>query len=169
MEIINFLTFAVPFIILVYFGFLLFIRPPKPVLVASLLGGLVVGVINIVMDLLAYYAHWWHYYSLNFLALHLPLPFYLTPILIYGSIAFLLIWRFWRTRGHWFAMLLLIGIPIFCILRDVDGALTMTSFIQWDNVPLAVLFTVILWPLAFYSGFFLFKHLARPRDEYQVA
>jgi hypothetical protein len=165
-EIGSFLAFAVPFIIMVFLGFLIAIHPPKIVLGVSLLSGLVVGIINIIFDLLAYYAHWWHYYSLSNLILHLPLPFYITPVLVYGSIVYLLIWRFWEGRGHWFAMLLLIGVPIFCIVRDAIGALSGTSYTLWDNVPLAALFTIIMWPLAFYAGYFLFKRYAPARSEY---
>jgi hypothetical protein len=165
-EVGSFLAFAVPFIILVYLGFLLFIHPSKAVLGVSLLSGLVVGIINVIFDLLAYYAHWWHYYSLSNLVLHLPLPFYITPVLIYGSLAYLLIWRFWQGRGHWFAMLLLIGVPIFCVARDAFGALSRTSYISWDNVPLAALFTIIMWLLAFYIGYFLFRRYAPARGEY---
>src|SRR2546430_5215835 len=106
MEIEAFATLVIPFIIVVYLGVLLFIRPPRTVLLASLLGGLTMGVLNALFDLLAYYAHWWHY-TLNGLILHLPLPFYITPILTYGSIVYLLIWRFWHGRGHWVALLLL--------------------------------------------------------------
>jgi hypothetical protein len=165
-EIGSFLVFNVPFIILVFFVFVMFIHPPKVVLRISVLSGLVVGIINIIFDLLAYYAHWWHYYSLNNLILHLPLPFYITPVLIYGSVVYLLIWRFWQGRGHWFAMLLLIGVPIFCIVRDAVGALSGASYTAWDNVPLAALFTIIMWPLAFYAGYFLFKRYAPTRSEY---
>jgi hypothetical protein len=165
-EVGSFLAFAVPFIILVFFGFVLFIRPPKEVLGISLLSGLVVGIINVIFDLLAYYAHWWRYFSLSNLVLHLPLPFYITPVLVYGSIAYLLIWRFWQGRGHWFAMLLLIGVPIFCIVRDAFGALSGSSYISWENVPLAALFTIVMWLLAFYAGYFLFKCYAPARSEY---
>jgi len=165
-EIGSFLAFDVPFIILVFFGFVMFIHPPKAVLGVSLLGGLMVGIINFIFDLLAYYAHWWNYDSLSNLILHLPLPFYITPVLVCGSLVYLLIWRFWQGRGHWFAMLLLIGVPIFCIVRDAVGALSHTSYTTWQNVPLAALFTIIMWPLAFYAGYFLFKRYAPARSEY---
>ena len=58
MEIQAFATLVIPFIIVVYLGVLLFIHPTKPVLWASLLGGLIMGAINILFDLLAYNAHW---------------------------------------------------------------------------------------------------------------
>src|ERR1700730_14885564 len=137
MEIRDFLAFAFPFTIVIYGAFILFMRPPKAVIVALLLAGLLVGIINIAFDLLAYYAHWWHY-ILNGLILHLPLPFYISSVLIYGGVAYLLIWRFWRGRSHWIAMLLLIGVPILGIVRDVLGGLSQTSYATWDNVPLSV-------------------------------
>ena len=159
MEIGQFLAFNVPFILVVFLGFLIFIRPTRLVLLASLLSGLLVGVINLLVDLVAYYAHWWHY-TLNGLILHLPLPFYITPVLVFGSIAYLLIWRNWRGHAHWFALLLLIGIPIFGIVRDVFGGVTHTSYAVWENVPMAIVATVVMWPVMFYAGFLLFRRMA---------
>src|SRR5207249_8443010 len=132
MEIRAFAALVIPFILVVYLGVLLFIRPPRQVLLASLLGGLILGVINILFDELAYYLSWWHY-TLNGLILHLPLPFYITPILVYGSIVYLLIWRFWPGRAHWFALLLLIGVPLFRATIDIVGAVIHSSYTQFDS------------------------------------
>lgn len=164
MEIMEFLYFACPFIIVVYLSFLLFIRPTKRVVRASLLGGVVTGLINIVFDLLAYYAHWWHY-TLNGLILHLPLPFYLSTILIYGGIVYLLVWRFWKGRFHWLALALLVGVPIFGIVRDITGWMTNTSYSVWDNALLAVLGSIAMWVLMFYMGFLVFRWLAPTHAE----
>lgn len=149
---------VVPFILLAYLTFLFFLRPPRVVLLASLLGGLTVGVINALVDLLAYYASWWHY-TANGLILHLPLPFYLTPILIYGATVYLLIWRFWHGRGHWFALLLLIGVPVFAALRDFYGAaIAGSTYLVW-NSSLAWLLDLLMWLVMFYAGFLLFRWL----------
>src|SRR5437868_3026633 len=78
MEIRAFAALVIPYIIVFYLAVLLFMHPPKAVLFASLLGGLLAGLINALVDLAAYYAHWWHY-TLNELILHVPLPFYITP------------------------------------------------------------------------------------------
>jgi hypothetical protein len=163
MEIREFLALVVPFIIVIYLGFLLFIRPTRPALLASLLGGLVMGLINVLVDLVAYYAGWW-YYNLNGLTLHVPLPFYITPVLVYGSIVYLLIWRFWIGRGRWFALLLLFGVPVFCILRDILGMVANSSYIAWKS-PLAAPVTIIMWLVGFYAGFLLFQRLAPPRPQ----
>src|SRR5438552_9359023 len=142
MEIQAFATLVIPFILVVYLAALLFIRPTRLALLASLLGGVVMGVINMLFDLIAYYAHWWHY-TLNGLILHLPIPFYITPILVYGSFAYLLIWRFWHGRGHWLALLLLIGIPLFMATIDIIGLIVTLSYYSiFDSVlagPLDVL------------------------------
>lgn len=165
MEIISFWAFAFPFIIIVYMGFLLFNHPPKSVLGPSLIGGVVVAGVNILIDLLAYYTHVWHY-NLSNLILHLPLPFYITPLLIYGSIAYLLIWRFWQGRGSWFARLLLFGIPVLGIIKDIWGPVFGTSYIVWEgNTVLSVLFIVVMWLGGFYGGYFLFRRLAPTREE----
>ena len=149
---------VVPFIIIVYLIFLLFLRPSKEVLLASLLGGLTMGIINALADLLAFYAHWWHY-SASGLILHLPLPFYITPILVFGGIVYLLIERFWAGRSHWFALLLLFGIPILGFARDIMSALSpSSSYLQWDSF-LAGPLDFLLWLLMFYAGLLVFRRV----------
>lgn len=159
MEIQAYATLVIPFVLVVYLAALLLIRPTRMALLASLLGGLIMGVINMLFDLIAYYAHWWHY-TLNGLILHLPLPFYITPILVYGSIAYLLIWRFWHGRGHWFALLLLAGIPLFRVATDIIGSIvTQASYTNFDSV-LAGPIDLVMWLVMFYSGFFVFTRIA---------
>src|SRR5947209_14826633 len=159
METLEFAFFAIPYIIVFYLAVLLFMRPPRAVVFASLLGGLLVGLINALVDLIAYYAHWWHY-TLNGLILHLPLPFYITPILVYGSIAYLLIWRFWHGRGHWFALLLLVGIPLFRVATDIIGSIvTQSSYTNFDSI-LAGPIDLVMWLVMFYGGFFVFTRIA---------
>src|SRR5450759_2129160 len=98
MEIQEFVTLVIPFIIVCYLAALLLIRPTRVVLLASLLGGLLMALLNMLGDIVAYYAGWW-YYTLNGLFLHVPVPFYITPLLVYGSIVYMLIWRFRAGRG----------------------------------------------------------------------
>jgi hypothetical protein len=162
MEMQLYLLHVVPFIVLVYLAFLLFLRPPGRVILASILGGLTMAVINALVDLIAYYASWWHY-ILTGLILQLPLPFYITPILIYGGLTYLLIWRFWDSRWHWFALLLLIGVPLIGFARDLlQAVVTHSSFLAWDS-PLAGPLDLLLWLVMFYAGFFVFRLLAPPR------
>lgn len=167
MEIQSFFALVVPFMVLFYLAVLLFIRVPRNVVFASLLGGVIMGLLNLLFDLAAYYAHWWHY-NLNGLILHVPLPFYSTSVLVYGSLAYLLIWRFWRGRAHWFARLLLIGIPIFGTVRDIGGAITGSSYVVFDNAVLAGLMTLVMWVIMFYAGYVVFKRLAPLREEVEV-
>lgn len=182
MEALEFLALVVPFLIMVYFACLLFIRPPMKIFWASLLAGLVVGIVNLVVDAIAYQAHWWQYvfapvalqrgaspaqtliadlFAQSMRTLHVPLPFYLTPILIFGSLAFLLIWRFWYGRAHWLSLLLLVGTPIFCIVRDILGGVQKTSYQVWENVPVATTVTIVMWLAAFYLGFLLFLSVSK--------
>jgi hypothetical protein len=167
MEMQLYLLHVVPFIVIVYLAFLLFMHPPREVILASLLGGLTMGVINVLVDLIAYYASWWHY-TASGLVLQLPLPLYITPILIFGGLAYLLIWRFWHSRWHWFAMLLLIGIPIFGFLRDLLAAVTHSSYVTWDSV-LAGPLDLIMWLAMFYTGYFVFRRLAPDRKSDTLA
>ena len=150
-------SLAAPFTIFVYLVAVLLVRPPWKVFLASLLGGLVMGLINLVFDLIAYYAHLWHY-ALKELIFHLPLPFYLTPMLIYGSMIYLLIWRFWGGRWHWLARVLLFGLPIFGIIRDIVNERIGASYITWDSL-WAVPAVIVMWPLMFYAGYLLFSRL----------
>ena len=156
MEIEAFATLVIPFIVIIYLAaVMLFLRPPRPLLIASLLGGLTMAVIAMLFDLLAYYAHWWHY-TLNGLLLHLPIPFYITPFLIYGSLGYLFIQRFWQGRGHWFALLLLIGIPLLRAAADIEGTFTQSTYTAFDSI-LASPLDVVMWLLAFYAGYWVFR------------
>ncbi len=158
MEMQIYTLHVVPFIVLVYLTFLLFLHPPKEVMLASLLGGLVMGIIQLLVDLIAYYASWWHY-TASGLILQLPLPFYITPILIYGGLTYLLIWRFWYSRWHWLALALLIGVPIFGFARDLwDATVTHASFLVWNSA-LAGSLDLLLWLVMFYAGYFVFRRL----------
>jgi hypothetical protein len=161
MEMQLYLLHVVPFIVIVYLAFLLFMRPPREVILASLVGGLTMGVINALVDLIAYYASCWHYIASG-LILQLPLPFYITTIFIFGGLVYLLIWRFWHTRSHWFAMLLLIGVPIFGFARDLFAATTQTSYVAWESVFAGPL-DLIMWLAMFYAGYFVFRRLAPAR------
>lgn len=161
MEMQLYLLHVVPFIIIVYLAFLLFMHPPRDVILASLLGGLTMGIINALVDLIAYYASWWHYIASG-LILQLPLPFYITPILIFGGLAYLLIWRFWHSRWHWFAMLLLIGVPIFGFARDLLEAVTHSSYVVWDSIFAGPL-DFVMWLGMFYAGYFVFRQVVPER------
>lgn len=167
MQMQLYILHAVPFIIIAYFASLLFIRPPKAVLLASLLGGLTLGIVNALGDLLAYYTQVWHY-TIDGLTFHVPLPFYITPILVYGGIVYLLIWRFWHGRLHWLALLLLIGVPLFGFARDFLGSgIEHSTYLMWDS-SLAGPLDVLLWVLMFYAGFLVFRRLAPVREETMV-
>ena len=165
MEIRAFLTLDLAFIVVIYFGFLLFIHPPRSVILASLLGGLVLGLINILVDIVAHFTGIWHY-TISDLTFYVPLPFYISPILFYGSVIYLLIWRFWSGRSHWFALLLLFGIPVFGILRDLWGSLLVISPYNphWSS-PFSLILDIAMWVVMFYTGYFIFRRLAPSRDE----
>ena len=161
MEMQLYLLHVVPFIVIVYLAFLLFMRPPGEVILASLVGGLTMGVINALFDFMAYYASIWHY-TASGLILQLPLPLYVTPILIFGGLVYLLIWRFWHTRAHWFAILLLFGVPIFGFARDFFAAITHSSYVVWESI-FAWPIDLIMWLTMFYAGYFVFRRLASLR------
>ena len=151
MEIQEFVTLVIPFIIVCYLAALLLIRPTRVVLLASLLGGLLMALLNMLGDIVAYYAGWW-YYTLNGLLFH---------------VVYMLIWRFRAGRGRWFALLLLFGVPVFGFLRDILGALSQSSYTTWKS-PLAGPFTVVMWLIMFYVGYAVFQHMAPSREEIEA-
>ena len=159
------MTLDLAFIVVVYFAFLLFIHPPRSVVFASLLGGLVLGFINVLVDIVAHFTNVWQY-TISGLTFFVPLPFYISPILFYGSVIYLLIWRFWHGRNRWFSLLLLFGIPVFGIVRDLWGGLLVISPYnpKWSS-PLAILLDIAMWVAMFYAGFFIFKRLAPAHTE----
>jgi uncharacterized membrane protein len=147
-----------PFVIIVYAIFVLFIRPPKAVLLGALAGGLVMALINALIDLLAYYASWWHYIASG-LIWRLPLPFYLTPMLIYGAVVYMLIWRFsqgTQQSRRWLAWILLIGVPLIGFGRDLLTVVTNSGYLVWDNA-LAGPIDFVLWVGMFFTGYAVFK------------
>jgi hypothetical protein len=177
MDIQLYAIHVVPFILIIYFACALFLRPPKEVLLASLAGGLVMAILNMLGDLLAYYASWWHY-AASGLVLQLPLPVYLVPLFIFGGLAYLLIWRFsdayeqsrqsGRSRYHWLAPVLLIGVPLLGFARDLLDAVTQSSFQVWDS-PLAGPLDFVLWLVMFYAGYAVFRYIVANRGEVQAA
>ncbi|HZS77252.1 MAG TPA: hypothetical protein VFA41_11620 [Ktedonobacteraceae bacterium] len=159
MDIQLYIIHVVPFILIVYFAFVLFMHPAGKVVLASIIGGLLMAVINMLGDLAAYYAAIWHY-TASGLVLHLPLPFYLTQWLIYGGLAYLLIWRLWGGRWRGLAIFILVGTPLIGFGRDLLNTLvTHSSFLDW-NSPLAGPLDFLLWVIMFYAGYALFRRLA---------
>lgn len=153
---------VMPFVIIVYGIFVLFIRPAKAVVIGALAGGLVMALINALVDLLAYYASWWHYIASG-LVLHLPLPFYLTPMLIYGAVVYMLTWRFsqgMRRSRRWLAWILLIGVPLIGFGRDLLTVVTNSGFLVWNNA-LAGAIDFVLWAVMFFAGYSVFKFTAQ--------
>jgi hypothetical protein len=162
MELAAFAVFVIPFVGVIYLIALLFIQPTRVAFLASLLGGLVMSVLNALVDLLAYYTHLWHY-TLSGLTMHLPLPYYVVQFLVYGSIDYLLIWRLWRGRFSWLARVLLFGTPIVAFLRDLNSALGSGGDLHWDS-PLAAPLDLVMWLLIFYAGYWIFRQLTPARE-----
>lgn len=160
MDLVAYLVLDVPFILVVYLAVLLFTRPGRVPTLAALLGGLGMAVINMLADLLAYYVHLWHY-TLPGLVFHLPLPFYIPDIFIYGGIGYLAIWLLWHRRSwHWVAIALLVATPLVRALFDYARAVTASGYIVWDS-PLAGVFDLLQYLVAFYLGYLLFTLCVR--------
>ncbi len=151
---------VVPVVVITYGIFVLFLHPPFRVIAATLVGGLVMAVLNMLGDLGAIHASLW-YYNASGLVGHLPLPFYTTQVFILGGLAYLLIWRLWRGPNHWFALTLLIGVPILGLLRDFwqTQLAAANSFLLWKS-SLAWEADLVLWPVMFFSGYLIFRAIA---------
>lgn len=158
MDIQLYAIHVMPFVIIVYAIFVLFFRPPKAVWLGALAGGLLMALINALIDLLAYYASWWHYIASG-LILHLPLPFYLTPMLVYGAVVYMLIWRFSQVSQpsrRWLVWILLIGVPLIGFGRDLLTIVTNSGYLVWDSA-LAGPIDFALWVGMFFAGYAVFK------------
>lgn len=162
MDMRAYAVFVVPVIIIVYGVFVLFMHPPVKVIRATLAGGLVMALLNITGDLLAIHTAQW-YYTASGLVGQLPLPLYTTSLFITGGLAYLLIWRFWRSAYHWFALLLLFGVPLLGYVRDFWQAGLPTSMLVWHG-QLAWAGALVLWLVMFFAGYLVFRALAPARE-----
>jgi hypothetical protein len=154
---------VVPVVVIFYGVFILFMHPPVKVIWATLAGGLMMALLNMAVDLIAIHTSQW-YYSASGLVGQLPLPLYTTPLFITGGLAYLLIWRFWRSRYHWLALLFLVGVPVFGFLRDLwqAGLDTSSSFLIWKGQQAWVL-DIVLWLVMFFGGYLVFRAIAPAR------
>jgi hypothetical protein len=162
MDMRDYALFVVPAILIVYGIFVLFMHPPVKVIWASLAGGLVMALLNAAGDLIAIHTSQW-YYNASGLVGQLPLPLYTTSLFITGGLAYLLIWRFWRSAYHWFALLLLVGVPALGYLRDFSQAGLAASMLVW-NGSLAWAGDLLLWLVMFFAGLLVFRALAPARQ-----
>ncbi|HVU66313.1 MAG TPA: hypothetical protein VHD63_04250 [Ktedonobacteraceae bacterium] len=162
MDMRDYALFVVPAAIIVYGVFILFMHPPRKVILASLAGGLLMALLNLAGDLIAIHTSQW-YYNASGLVGQLPLPLYTTSLFITGGLAYLLIWRFWRSAYHWLALLLLVGVPALGYLRDFWQASVPTSILVWRG-ELAWAGALLLWLVMFFSGFLVFRALAPARS-----
>lgn len=168
MDMRDYALFVVPVIVLFYGVFVLFMHPPVKVIRATLVGGLVMALLNIAGDLIAIHTSQW-YYNASGLVGQLPLPLYTTSLFITGGLAYLLIWRLWRGAYHWFALLLLAGVPLLGFLRDFWQAGLPTSILVWTG-QFAWAGSLVLWLAMFFAGYLVFHTLApaRQQEETQV-
>jgi hypothetical protein len=154
---------VVPAVVVFYGVFVLFMHPPLKVLAASLAGGLVMALLNMVGDSAAIHTSLW-YYNASGLVAQLPLPLYTTSLFILGGLAYLLIWRFWRSSSHWAALMLLAGVPVLGFLRDFwQAGITHAGFLTWLS-PLARPVDFVFWLLMFFAGYFVFRAIAPARQ-----
>lgn len=159
MEMRTYLVYVVPAVVIFYGVFVLFMRPPVKVIGATLVGGLVMALLNILGDSVAIHASLW-YYNASGLIAQLPLPLYTTSWLILGGLAYLLIWRYWHSSKRWVTLLLLSGVPLFGFLRDCwQAGVTHDGFLTWRS-PLAAPVDLIFWLIMFFAGYLVFRSLA---------
>ncbi len=162
MDMRDYALFVIPVMLIVYGTFVLFMHPPVKVIGASLLGGLVMALLNMAGDLIAIHTSQWSYHASGLVG-QLPLPLYTTSLFITGGLAYLLIWRFWRSAYHWLALLLLVGVPVLGYLRDYLQAGAPGSMLVWDG-RLAWAGDLVLWLVMFFAGYFVFRALAPSRQ-----
>lgn len=158
MEMRTYLVYVVPAVVIFYGVFVLFMRPPVKVIGATIVGGLVMALLNMLGDSVAIHASLW-YYNASGLVAQLPLPLYTTSWLILGGLAYLLIWRYWHSSKRWATLLVLSAVPIFGFLRDYwQTNITRDGFLTWLS-PLAAPVDVVFWFVMFFAGYVVFRTL----------
>ena len=85
-------------------------------------------------------------------------------MLIYGAVAYMLMWRFspqgaQQSNRRWLVWILLIGVPLIGFGRDALSIVTQSSFLVWDN-GLAGVIDFVLWFVMFFAGYLVFKFTA---------
>lgn len=159
MEMRTYLVYVVPAVIVFYGAFVLFMRPPIKIISATLTGGLVMALLNMLGDSAAIHTSLW-YYNASGLIMQLPLPLYTTSWLIFGALAYLLIWRYWHSTKRWATALILSSVPLIGFLRDCwQTNVTRDGFLTWLS-PLAAPVDLIFWLIMFFAGYLVFRALA---------
>ena len=168
LEFIKLIVLILPPIL--YAGLALWIRQPWKVIGLSFIAGFVMGSLNLLGDMLAYYQDWWHYPFTN--ANHAPLTFYLATVIFYGAGIMGLVGWWTRKRFGWRGgVVLLVLFPLWGILRDFGGSALYNhtqTMIVWGKCFIPVVADFLLWASAGAAGFFtmvaLEKWYARRRE-----
>jgi membrane-bound metal-dependent hydrolase YbcI (DUF457 family) len=82
LELVQIFVLVFPPILLA--GLALWIRPPWRIIGFALVAGFVMGSLNLLGDIIAFYQGWWHYPFTT--ANHAPLTFYLAAVIFYGAL-----------------------------------------------------------------------------------
>jgi hypothetical protein len=134
----------------------LWIHPPWKILGLSLIAGIVMGILNLLGDILAYTQGWWRYPFTT--ENHAPLTFYLGTVLFYGAGIIGLVGWWARKRFGWRGgTVLLIVFPLWGILRDFGSTAFLKqaqAMIVWGKGPASVVADFLLWAIAGAAGFF---------------
>ena len=155
LELIQLFVMIIPPIL--YAALALWTRPSWKVIGFSIIAGLVMGCLNLLGDILAYYQGWWQYPFTS--ANHAPLMFYLGTVIFYGAgVMGLVGWWVRKRFGMRGGLILLTAFPLWGILRDFAGsALTHQTgtMIVWGMGFVPVLADFLLWGCAGAAGFFI--------------
>jgi hypothetical protein len=161
LELVQLLVLILPPIL--YAGLALWIRPPRKVIGLSIIAGFIMGSLNLLGDMLAFYQDWWYYPFTT--ANHAPLTFYLGTVIFYGAGIMGLVGWWVRKRFGWHGwVILLIAFPLWGILRDFGGSALYNqtqTMIVWGKGFVPVLADFLLWASAGAAGFFTMAGLEK--------
>jgi hypothetical protein len=153
LEFVKLIVLIIPPIL--YTGLALWIRPPWKIIGLSFIAGFLMGCLNLLGDMLAFYQEWWHYPFST--ANHAPLTFYLGTVIFYGAgIMGLVGWWVRKRFGMRGGVILLIAFPLWGILRDFGGSALYNqgqTMIVWGKGFVPVLADFLLWGCAGAAGF----------------
>jgi hypothetical protein len=131
------------------------VKPPPEVWEREFAIGWVAGIINLAADAVAGPAGFWHY-TMPGLVLGLPLDFYITVSLIYGSAVLLAYWWL-RGKNPRYALILAAVLPLYGLARDTLGtAIVGNLFLTWDS-PYWWAADIAAWAAGLWTTLFVFE------------
>lgn len=163
MDPITLLRIVLPFIgVGVFAIFARLLRPPRHILVLTLKVCWLIGVMNVIADVVGTRFGFWHF-TMDHLVFDLPPDLYVTISLAYGG-AFLLTYWWLRERHRPWAVPFALILPFYGLFRDFFGQrMTGDSMLVWDS-PHWWIADFASWAIGLWATMFVFHRAIVAKD-----